>query len=102
MKKLPDDKIKSIYGMICDYYKKFLKLHGVTLPNLISGKGYTKDALVLVYLAQGYPNTKKVSKEELTQFIRQYYPNTPDVQQARHLGAQKGGLLLREEETTET
>ncbi|MGC8927774.1 MAG: DNA methyltransferase [Myxococcota bacterium] len=54
---------------------------------------YTKDALVLVYLAQDYPDTKKVSKEELTQFIRQYYPDVPDVQQARHLGAQKGWFI---------
>ena len=80
--------------MLCRYYKKYLNQHGVKLPKLTDPKGnYTKDALVLVYLAQNYPNTKKVSKGELTQFIRQYYPNVADVQQARHLGAQKGWFI---------
>ncbi|MGB9852922.1 MAG: hypothetical protein ACPLPX_08695 [Candidatus Kapaibacteriota bacterium] len=51
---------------------------------------YTKDASVLVYLARQYPNTRKVSKTELTDFIRKFYPDTNDVQQARHLAAQKG------------
>ena len=90
MRKLSDEKIKSIYEMVCNYYNKYLKSKWVKLPNLENSKGYTKDALILVYLAQDYPNTQKISKEELTQFIRQYYPNTNDVQQARHLGTQKG------------
>jgi len=47
----------------------------------------------LVYLTQDYPQTKVVTKEELTVFIRHYYPNTNDVQQARHLGAQKGWYI---------
>ncbi|MCX8070656.1 MAG: hypothetical protein N2738_09160 [Thermodesulfovibrionales bacterium] len=93
MKKLSDDEIQNIYKMICRYYEKYLKSKGVKLPTLKNSKGYTKDALVLVYLAQDYPNTQKISKEELTQFIRQYYPNTNDVQQARHLGAQKGWFI---------
>ncbi len=81
--------------MICKYHDKYLKQHGVKLPKLTDTKGkYTKDALVLVYLAQGYPNTKGVSKGELTQFIRQYYPDVADVQQARHLGAQKGWFIV--------
>lgn len=32
-------------------------------------------------------------KGELTSFIRRFYPNTNDVQQARHLGAQKGWFI---------
>jgi len=64
------------------------------LPRLTNAKGdFTKDALVLIYLVQDYPNTKKISKGELTQFIRQYYPDVNDVQQARHLGAQKGWFI---------
>lgn len=55
---------------------------------------YTKYALTLVYLAQGYPHTRTVSKKELTEFIRQYYPDVNDVQQARHLGAQQGWCIL--------
>lgn len=64
------------------------------MPNLINNQGYVKDALVLVYLAHGYPETKVVSKEELTQFIRSYYPKTNDIQQGRHLGAQKGWWII--------
>jgi len=94
MKKISDREIKETYELIKEYHKKHLEKYGVKLPKLTASNGkYTKDALVLVYLAQGYPNTKKVSKEELTQFIRKYYPNVPDVQQARHLGAQKGWFI---------
>lgn len=95
MERLSDEEIKRIYDMICNYYEKYLKQHGVKLPKLKNTKGnYTKDALVLVYLARDYPETKKVSKGELTQFIRQYYPDVADVQQARHLGAQKGWFII--------
>lgn len=95
MKRLSDKVIKKIYDMICDYHGKYLKQHEVKLPKLTDTQGnYTKDALVLVYLAQDYPKTKKVSKGELTQFIRQYYPDVVDVQQARHLGAQKGWFIV--------
>ncbi|MEO0126824.1 MAG: hypothetical protein ABIL44_03625, partial [candidate division WOR-3 bacterium] len=94
MKKLTNNEIKEIYEMICKYHNKYLKQYGVKLPRLADKQGnYTKDALVLVYLAQNYPKTKNVSKGELTQFVRQYYPDVVDVQQARHLGAQKGWFI---------
>ncbi|PIU66430.1 MAG: hypothetical protein COS84_05800 [Armatimonadetes bacterium CG07_land_8_20_14_0_80_40_9] len=81
--------------MLCEYHEKYLKQYEVKLPRLTDTQGnYTKDALVLVYLAQDYPKTKKVSKGELTQFIRQFYPKVADVQQARHLGAQKGWFIV--------
>jgi len=71
MKRLSDKAIKKIYGIICNCHKKYLAKYGVKLPKLTDAKGnYTKDALVLVYLAQGYPKTREVSKGELTQFIR--------------------------------
>ena len=93
-KRLSKNKIGAIYKMICDYHGKYLKQHEVKLPRLVNTQGqYTKVALVLVYLAQGYPDTRKVSKGELTQFIRQYYPDTNDVQQARHLATQKGWFI---------
>jgi hypothetical protein len=93
-KQLSDNEIEGIYEMLCDYHKKYLNRYGVKLPKLTDAQGqYTKDALVLVHLAQGYPNTREVSKGELTQFIRQYYPNINDVRQARHLGAQKGWFI---------
>ncbi|MBU4338824.1 hypothetical protein KKB43_01480 [Patescibacteria group bacterium] len=81
--------------MLCEFHKKYLKPFGVKLPKLYDSKGnFTKDALVLVYLAYDYPKTRKISKEELTKFIRSYYPNTNDVQQARHLGAQAGWWIV--------
>ena len=95
MKQLSKNEIKEIYEMICKYHDKYLKQHGVKLPKLSDKKkNYTKDALVLVYPAQDYPKTKKFSKGRLTQFIRQYYPDVADVQQARHLAAQKGWFIV--------
>jgi len=94
MKNLTEKEIEKIYKMICGYYKKYLKEFGVRLPRLRHSDGnYTKEALVLIYLADGYPKSKKVSKTELTEFIREYYPETNDVQQARHLGMQKGWFI---------
>jgi len=94
MERLSDDEIKRIYQMICNYYDKYLKQYGVKLPKLISAKGYTKDALILICLAQSYPNTRPVSKGKLTEFIRQYYVDVADVQQARHLAAQNGWFIV--------
>ncbi|MEA3476485.1 MAG: hypothetical protein U9R23_08625 [Candidatus Cloacimonadota bacterium] len=93
-KQLSNNEIKNLYKTICKYHRKYLNQYEVKLPRLTNARGnYTKDALVLVYLVQDYPNTRKVSKGELTQFIRQYYPEVNDVQQARHLGAQKGWFI---------
>lgn len=96
MKRLSDRKIEKIYkDVLCKNYKIYLEPYGVELPRLADANGnYTKDALVLVYLSQGYPSTKSASKGELTQFIRQYYPDVADVQQARHLAAQKGWYIV--------
>lgn len=93
-KKFSKNEFRDIYKMISKYHNNYLKKHGVKLPSLTDSQGnYSKDTLVLVYLAQGYPRTRKISKEELTQFIRQYYPMVNDVQQAMHLGAQKGWFI---------
>ncbi|MEK7125494.1 MAG: hypothetical protein AAB880_01120, partial [Patescibacteria group bacterium] len=87
--------ISSIYKTLSEFHGKYLKPFGVKLPKLYDTQGkFTKDALVLVYLAYDYPKTRKVSKEELTKFVRSYYPNTNDVQQARHLGAQAGWWIV--------
>ncbi|MDP2940471.1 MAG: hypothetical protein Q8O13_10460 [Candidatus Omnitrophota bacterium] len=87
--------IENIYKTVKDFHGKYLKRYGVKLPKLYDKKGdFTKDALVLVYLAYDYPKTRKVTKEELTKFIRSYYPDTNDVQQARHLGAQSGWWIV--------
>ena len=86
--------IIAIYKVLKQYHDKYLKAKGVELPNLKIGDKFTKDALVLVYLTQNYPNTSVVTKNELTKFVRHYYSDTTDVQQARHLAAQKGWYIL--------
>jgi hypothetical protein len=91
---LNKNSIKDIYQNIQDYHQKYLVQYGVKLPSLYNKGKFTKNALVLVYLAYGYPKTREVQKEELTKFIRNYYPNTNDVQQARHLGAQSGWWIV--------
>ena len=90
--KLDDEQIMILYKKLEESWEKNLKKFGVSFPKLKIGQEYTKDALVLIYL---YKNIQKsVSKEELTSFIKQYYPNINDVQQARHLGQQKGWFIL--------
>ncbi len=92
---MTDKKIKDIYDIISAHHSKYLKDKGVVLPNLKHANGgFTKDALILVYLCQDYPDTHIVTKQELTSFIRTFYQNTNDVQQARHLAAQDGWFIL--------
>ena len=86
--------ISQIYQMICEYHTKYLKEKNVVLPRLYNGDSFSKDALTLVFLARNYPNTSIVTKQELTEFIREFYPDVTDVQQARHLAAQKGWFIL--------
>ena len=53
------------YSNIEKYYTKYLKQYDIKLPKLKNSQGqYTKDALVLVFLANNYPNNKTVTKEE--------------------------------------
>lgn len=85
--------IYAVYTLIEGYHKQYLSNKGVKLPRLLSKGKFTKDALTLVYLCRNYPNTKVVDKSELTAFIRKHYPDTNDVQQARHLAAQKGWYI---------
>ena len=84
--------IEKTYTMIKKYYAEHLEIHGVKLPSLKVKDKYTKYALTLVYLAQGYPDTSSVTKEELTKFIRKH-SGSNDVQQARHLGKQMGWYI---------
>ena len=81
------------YQKIVYYYNLYLKDKGVVLPKLKINSKYTKDALVLIKVFEGYPNTNIITKDELTKFIQQFYPNVTDVQQARHLAMQKGWYI---------
>ncbi|MDE5602767.1 MAG: hypothetical protein K2I71_02455, partial [Helicobacter sp.] len=90
-----EQEILETFTIITQYYEEHLKDYGVKSIKLKDSKGnYTKDALVLVYLAQNYPNTKAVSKTELTDFVRKFYPDVSDVQQARHLSKQGGYNII--------
>lgn len=89
--KISQQQIIEQYNLIKNYHDKYLKKYGVKMPTLYNSQGnFTKNALVLIYLSFGYPKTRKITKMELTAFIRNYYPDINDVQQARHLGAQDG------------
>lgn len=93
--RLTDEQIRQIYALLEDCHGRYLAQWGVKLPTLRKANGeYTLAALTLVYLAQGYPATRHVSKSELTEFVRAFYPQVNDVQQARHLGAQFGWYIL--------
>ncbi len=92
--KLTEKEIENQFKLITDYHKKFLEKEGVILPKLKDKNGFTKNALVLVYVSLGYPKTRQLTKTELTNFVREFYPNTNDVQQARHLGAQSGWWIV--------
>ena len=96
MKKLSDGQIQEVWEIISSHHAEYLKDKGVALPHLKNKQGlYTKNALALVALAYGYPDTKVVSKSELTDFIKLYYPKDPnDVQQGRHLGMQSGWYIV--------
>lgn len=94
-KNLSGSEIKKQYGLVVEYHNKYLKKYGVTLPKLFDkSKKFTKNALALVYLSWGYPKTRNVSKTEITQFMRRFYPNINDIQQPRHLGAQDGWWIV--------
>lgn len=93
--RLADAQIQATYDRIAEYHARHLAAQGVKLPKLRKADGgYTQAALTLVLLAQGYPETKTVSKSELTRFVREFYPHVNDVQQARHLAAQHGWYIL--------
>ena len=82
------------WQLIEAYHKKYLREKGVKLSLLKDKNGYTKNALVLIKLAEGYPQTKVVSKKELTDFMKSFYPDINDVQQGRHLGMQQGWYIV--------
>lgn len=94
MIRLSTEDINNTYTLITEYHTKFLDNNGVKLPHLIWRNSYTKAALTLVYLAYGYPNTRIVSKAELTEFIRSFFSDANDVQQGRQLATQSGWFIL--------
>ena len=87
--------VENLYEEIRQAHSKHLSQYNVTLPALKRADGdYTKDALVLIRLYVNYPDTKELSKKEITKFMRLFYPEVDDVQQQRHLAMQKGWYIL--------
>lgn len=84
--------VEKTYKMLEDNHEKYLKEHDVKLPRLLINKEYTKNALVLCYLANYYGTD--VSKKDITAFVRQFYPTATDIQQGRHLATQSGWNIL--------
>ena len=90
-----ENEIEKVFAMIQNHYDTYLRQHKVKAINLRDKNGdFTGYALVLCYLAKDYPNTKAISKSDLTSFVRGFYPDTADVQQARHLAKQKGYYII--------
>ena len=87
-----DSKLMECYLELKEKHAKYLEKYGVKFPRLKSGDNYTKDALVLIYLYLNFQ--KPVSKEDLTNFLGHYGERPNDVQQARHLGQQKGWYII--------
>lgn len=89
------DEINTVYQEIAVLHKTHLESLGINMPKLISKKNnkYVIDSLTLVYLYKHRDRT--VTKKELTNFIRQFYPEINDVQQARHLSTQKGWNIVK-------
>ena len=92
MLNLTNSEIERAYEELKEIHKNNLEDLGVKLPGLKRGHNFTKNALVLIYLYKKF--NQKVSKTELTKFMKKYYPDTNDVQQARHLAAQSGWHIL--------
>ena len=87
-----DNEFKKMYKEIETDWEKYLKKFAVKMPNLYSGGKYTINSLVLIYLYSKIG--KKVSKQELTEFLKSMGIDSNDVQQARHLAQQSGWYIL--------
>ena len=95
MAALTDSQLSEKYDLVKDYHQKYLKEKEVHMPNLKWRGRYTQKALTLICLSEGYPNTKAVSKSELTEFIKTYIPTaSDDIQAGRHLGKQDGWFII--------
>ena len=88
---LSKKEIPKIYERVQSQHEAHLEKLGVKLPKLYKTKDekeFNIDAIVLCALAK-YQG-RGVSKSTLTKIVRVFYPETNDVQQARHLGRQQG------------
>lgn len=89
---LEKEKIENVYAEILFIYNEKLKQFDVKMPKLYVNGNYTLNALVLVYMYNKVG--KKVTKQELTNYLRDMGYDVNDVQQARHLAQQSGWYIL--------
>lgn len=95
MKKLKAAQLRERYKLIETYHKKYLEPLGVHLPSLKNKSGYTQRALTLICLSEGYPDTKPVTKADLTKFIKRHNSKAGnDIQEGRQLGKQYGWYII--------
>lgn len=87
------NEIEKIYKKIKKHHDLYLIKQGVKLPALKNKGRYTKNALCLILLADKYPKQTRKTKTEITKFIRKYYRDVNDIQQARHLRSQYGWFI---------
>ncbi|MEK9894846.1 MAG: hypothetical protein VW518_00285 [Burkholderiaceae bacterium] len=83
-----DESYESLFHEIKNIDKTNGLINQIKLPRA----GISKNSFTLCYLYERIGEV--VSKEELTDFIRLYWPNTADAQQGRHLGRQNGFYIL--------
>lgn len=89
---LKKGELRGLYKQVKRLHQEHLAQHGVRLPRLMHGGRPTKGAIVLcmLYKYVGQP----VSKAALTRVVRRWHPDTPDVQQGRHLARQGGFHII--------
>lgn len=98
---LTDQEIIDSYNQISSFWENNLKQFNVKLPSLTKDKKspvFTDSSLVLVLLAQNYPNTFIFNKFEITTFLNNYRKRINaatinDSQMQRHLAAQMGWYI---------
>lgn len=85
-------KIERLYLELEESHNHFLRNVGVSLPSLRKPGGFTQSAIALIglYSALG----KRVTKSELTDFVRQYVSGADDLQEGRHLATQRGWYIV--------
>lgn len=97
--KLDDEKINSIYEIIKLVHSSYLKIKGITLPNLKRAGKYTQNGLSLVLLF-AYPN-KKISINDISNWVALITGKHAGTLQIRHLSAQMGWNILNKNEICE-
>ena len=91
-KTITREELPAIFKKIKANHTKYLNRYGVGLPSLMMSGKFTKNAIVLGLLAK-YEG-QAVSKTDITNAVREQFPNTNDSQQARHLGRQNGWYII--------